>query len=305
MRRIPTFVLYADEIDAMQADWLHVETIQARSRLHDYRIKPHRHEHLFQILYMREGEAQLYAGEDVLVLAAPAVVTMPPVEVHGYDFSADVEGVVVTILEREVGAMLESAPALRDLFRAPRPVALVDWPEQTERLAASLDALMAASTQPGPARNLLLKAHLSLALAAISETVTPRPDETRAAGRSDLLVRRFRGLVEDHFRDHWPIGAYATRLGITQTHLNRLCREVLGLSALQVVNRRLVIEARRLLAFTSLEVKEIAGEIGFDDAAYFTRFFRRETGRTPLTSRAEMVGAAVEGGMAETRAGRG
>ena len=81
------------------------------------------------------------------------------------------------------------------------------------------------------------------------------------------------------------MAAYAQRLGLTVTHLNRLCREHLSDTALGIVNARILLEAKRCLIFTSLSVKETAAAVGFDDAAYFTRFFRRESGLSPLAFR--------------------
>ena len=62
---------------------------------------------------------------------------------------------------------------------------------------------------------------------------------------------------------------------ITPTQLNRVCREVLGKSALGAINARLLLEAERDLVYTFIGVKEIALSLGFSDAAYFSRFFSK------------------------------
>ena len=80
--------------------------------------------------------------------------------------------------------------------------------------------------------------------------------------------------------------ALAATLGITPTQLNRVCHQVLGHSALGVLHGRLVLEAQRDLAYTTLSVKQIALGLGFADAAYFSRFFLRQTGHTPSAWRA-------------------
>ena len=82
------------------------------------------------------------------------------------------------------------------------------------------------------------------------------------------------------------VAALAQPLGITTTQLNRACHQVLGHSALGVLHGRLVLEAQRDLAYTTLSVKQIALGLGFNDAGYFTRFFQRETGHTPSAWRA-------------------
>jgi AraC family transcriptional activator of pobA len=79
---------------------------------------------------------------------------------------------------------------------------------------------------------------------------------------------------------------YAQALGVSAGQLSRLCREVLGVSALDVVNARIVHEAQRELAYSLLGIKQIAAVLGFEDEAYFGRFFKKHTGHRPTEFRA-------------------
>jgi AraC family transcriptional regulator, transcriptional activator of pobA len=106
------------------------------------------------------------------------------------------------------------------------------------------------------------------------------------ASRKALRVERFRALVDARFATRAPLAHYARELGITVGQLSRLCREVLGLSAQAVVNARVLHEARRELIYTSASVGHIAQALGFQDEAYFGRFFRKHSGHTPSAFRA-------------------
>ena len=68
---------------------------------------------------------------------------------------------------------------------------------------------------------------------------------------------------------------------MSESRLNRLCRAAAGKSALEVVQDRLTLEARRRLIHVAGPVSSLAYELGFDDPAYFWRFFKRRTGMTP------------------------
>ena len=75
---------------------------------------------------------------------------------------------------------------------------------------------------------------------------------------------------------------------MTADHLSRSCRAVAGQSALDLLHERMLLEARRLLAYTDASVAEVAGDLGFDDPSYFSRFFARRAGRSPQDWRAAL-----------------
>ena len=77
------------------------------------------------------------------------------------------------------------------------------------------------------------------------------------------------------------MAAYAQALALTQTTLNRLCRQFSGKGALDLIQERLVIAARRHLIYTDASVEAIAYGLGFQDPAYFSRFFKRHTAMAP------------------------
>ncbi|MCR4269467.1 helix-turn-helix domain-containing protein, partial [Nitratireductor sp. ZSWI3] len=108
---------------------------------------------------------------------------------------------------------------------------------------------------------------------------TPRPHG--AATRDSQRMQALEMLISTHFREHRPVGFYAGRVGVSVAHLNRLARRGAGASVSQLITRRLLEAARRDLIFTPTPVQAIAYSLGFQDPAYFNRFFRRQTGTTP------------------------
>jgi AraC-like DNA-binding protein len=102
---------------------------------------------------------------------------------------------------------------------------------------------------------------------------------------SDGLDSRFRMLLERDFRKAHDAEHYARRLGYSVRTLNRATRRVADESPKQAVHRRLVLEARRLLAHTDRPVATIAYELGFTDPSNFSTFFRRQTDETPSAFR--------------------
>lgn len=80
---------------------------------------------------------------------------------------------------------------------------------------------------------------------------------------------------------------YAKQLNIHTNHLNRAVKEIMGRTTSEIINERLIQEAKILLRYTSLNIAEIAYLLGFNEAAYFTNFFKKQTNQTPMNFRKE------------------
>lgn len=270
MKSIPSYALYG-ETNSDEHEWLHWETIQSRSRLHNYRIAPHRHEQFCQILYLTAGWGQVTIDGARFELSPPAAAVVPAMSVHAYQFSDDVDGVVVTLMERDVR---EAGELPAQVFAA------------GDEVGEAIDRLIEEADRAGAAHELAMRARIALLVVAIqrvrhaAETIGPE-----VSRRSVLHAQAFRWLVDQRFRETRRIADYADEMGISQTHLNRVCREVLGVSALAVVERRVALEARRQLLFSSLPIKQIGAELGYDDPAYFSRVLKRVLGRSPAALR--------------------
>jgi AraC-like DNA-binding protein len=126
----------------------------------------------------------------------------------------------------------------------------------------------------------LLRAVLYELLVRLSRWYVGRVGATGRAA-SPTVVDRFRLLVERDFTSSHRVSTYSARVNLTPGHLNALCRKELGRSASSVIRERVVLEAKRRLLYTPDPAFAIAAELGFADASYFGRFFRRETGVTP------------------------
>ncbi|MEM7797726.1 MAG: helix-turn-helix domain-containing protein [Chloroflexota bacterium] len=95
------------------------------------------------------------------------------------------------------------------------------------------------------------------------------------------LTQEFHQLVKSSAIEHHNLSYYADRLGISPAYLSALTKDVVGLSAGKILRQQLALEAKRLLAHSTLTVAQIADQLNFEDASYFGRFFKRETQQTP------------------------
>jgi len=262
--------------------------------LHNWTIKPHQHKELLHIFYIAAGSGNVQLDMVSYELSTPCVMVIPAHTVHGFTFGADIDGHVVTLhhcsLDESLGATAEVIEALS------RPRIIPASKFATDRLIGDLfDQLVGEFSGISPVRGVALRAFFSLALVwivrALATEIGLRPTTTL---KQDRRAAEFTALVEEHFREGATLDFYAARLGITPTQLNNISNAALGRTAKRVVHDRIYLEARRNLVYTMLTVKEIAGLVGFDDPAYFARFFSRHAGMTPSEFRRQSLLRATQ-----------
>ena len=276
---IPIFALYG-ETPAAPVDMLHVEAIQSRSRLYQWKIDVHAHRSLHQILWIGSGTATIALDEQRVQRDGPVAVIVPPGVVHGFKFSPHTEGQVFTfnphaMIEGDVPA---TGQALRDLFAAARILEFEPDGAATMRIDRLFAELADEFASPDAGNS---PVPLWLGRAIVWRLAQQSERQARHAAPGGDQFTRFLLLVEAHHCEHWPIARYADALGMTPERLNRLAKAETGQNALDVVHARLTREACRRLTYIAAPISKLSFELGFEDPAYFCRFFKRRTGQSP------------------------
>lgn len=284
MRYVPTYALYGEPGARDGAELVHCETIEDRSRLHDFRIAAHRHDQLFQLLLLLGGSGEVVLDGIRSALAPVSLVLIPATVVHGYSFSNMVDGFVVTLYQAEFERILRAFPAAARCLGRPQIVPVDAGASGIVDCIRSV-ALEYAGHAPG--RHTMLEAHLMAAWIGAYRVQTASAELGQSAvTRGAAHAQRFRDMVDRNFQLRRPVEDYASELGMTPVHLRRLCHAHFGTSPKGLLNARAILEAKRLLVFSALNVQEIAAATGFDDHAYFSRFFRHMAGLSPTAFRA-------------------
>lgn len=291
---VPKFALYGER-DAGSM-MLHIEDVQARSRLYHWDISAHLHPGLYQLVFVLSGPVHIDLEEQRHDGHAPVVAVMPPGVAHAFRFGPDTEGYVLTLHTRwPIDGDVAMADAYRVLFAKPRILPLINRSADSARIDVALRELMNEFRQPdGP--------H-SPATGWLARTVIWRTarwvelesqDAAQAMPMHSDVFTRFRMLVEAHFTEHWEVTRYSGLLGLTPERLNRICKQQANTSAFEIVQDRLLREACRRLIYVVVPVSQLAYELGFADAGYFGRFFKRRTGLSPNHYRKRHSGYELE-----------
>ncbi|CAH0497145.1 helix-turn-helix domain-containing protein [Novosphingobium sp. CECT 9465] len=288
LSRIPTYALYGEGASPIPGGFAHIETIAERSALHDWEIGVHRHDHFVQVLLIEEGHAEVTLDGVSADLEAPGRVIVPAAAVHGFRFRQGTRGFVLTLsTDFSTRATDSSDPLLTALSRGGLAPLAAQSRVRAFWLACEMLGLQQRWEQHDP---------LFLALAeALIRTLASEALPADSATAADRRLDRFRQLVELHYRQHRSLDFYAQALGVTRRTLSRLIAVRLGCSPLDLIHRRLALEAHRMLRYTNATVTQVSAELGFDDPSYFSRFYQRVTGRRPGAERQAQAGFNLPG----------
>lgn len=278
---IQTYSLFGDDRDL--PDVVHCETIEARSRLHDWEFTPHRHGALHQVLLLESGGGRATLDGETHRLRPPLVVNVPRGIVHGYEFERGTKGLVITMAAEMLDETLHPEEGLAQvLARAAVLKAGEDIPDTMREIAGTFATRTFARAH-------ILRAHCALLLGQIAQRMA-KQNETAVVAPASGLLARFETLVDARFKEQLSVRDYAAELAVSATHLSRVTRAATGRPASKLIEERLMREARRNLVYTNLPVSTIAYELGFDDPAYFSRAFTRCTGLNPRAFRERKAG---------------
>lgn len=153
---------------------------------------------------------------------------------------------------------------------------------EIERMQIFFNLLFQEYQRPTP-NNKVLQHLLFLTLHEIQRTAK---EHRPLAASSELAVyKKFVELLEAHLKMHWPVSAYASRLYLSEKQFSRVIRNVTNQSVSEIIRNRITLEAKRLLTSTDLNINQVSDSLGFDDVAYFARYFKRETAHSPTEFR--------------------
>jgi AraC family transcriptional activator of pobA len=279
---VPAFFLYGEPLQPPDERMVHVETIATRSQHHNWNIRPHRHRDLHQILFIQRGQVEAQVDEIAETLRAPAIVVSPPGVVHSFRFQPGTIGSVTSFASGLVPELESEGSNIAHFLQRPAVLALDRASVKATDLAMLGDMLLREFSRSAPGRHVALRGLVAAMLANVMRLT--RLSETGGADTPAPeceLVARFRRLVELRYREQVGLVAYAAELGVSQARLRRACLHVAGQSPGELVHLRLLVEAERQLRYTSMSIAQIGYHLGFQDPAYFSRFFQNRMGQSP------------------------
>jgi AraC-like DNA-binding protein len=245
------------------------------------------------LVHIESGSARHTVDFTDYTLRAGDVLWVRAGQVHHWGAIADIEGTVAMFGPHTVDERT------RDLIRSHLVRQRNHWPAADladTPVSQALDLLALSGIDPRATQRAdLRQAALAHCLAALLvQLALVEPGGTAPApGPTHEAYAWFRDHIEEHFRSWHKVGQYADRLGYSTRTLNRLARQHTGLSAKELIDERVALEAKRQLCHADASVSEIAEQLGFDDASNFSSYFLRQTQLTPGTFRIQSRSAGT------------
>ncbi|QFS83314.1 Bifunctional transcriptional activator/DNA repair enzyme AdaA [Roseivivax sp. THAF40] len=152
-------------------------------------------------------------------------------------------------------------------------------------LTGEIEAMQREMSRDGLYLRDALEAHLALISVWLRRQVAAGAADRPKEGASQRLAHRFAALVVRDHRSDRVMADYASALDVTPTHLTRVCKAVSGMTAAEMITERKLYAARQMLSRKEPSIAQVATDLGFHSAAYFTRFVQSHTGQTPSSLR--------------------
>ncbi len=253
-------------------------------------VFPHRHDY-YTVLFVINADGEHVIDYKAFRLAKNQVFFVSPGQVHQVKLNALPKGWVVTftrdfLTENDISEEFILNVNLFQPYGDSPPVFLDEI--STQRLVNTIQEMEACLPQPLLYRDRALGALLQLFLIYTNQCCALISNNAHEPESNEVcILRDFKQLVDLHFTQWHKVNQYAEALYITPKHLSNTVKLTTGKTAKQLIQNRLMLEAKRLLLHTNQSVKEIAYHLGFEEPLHFSAFFKKGLNQSPSNYRAK------------------
>jgi AraC-like DNA-binding protein/quercetin dioxygenase-like cupin family protein len=248
---------------------------------------PHRHDY-YELLFLSEGAGTHVIDFTPYLVKPPVFHFLSKGQVHFWQLDKPLKGYALLFPEEFLGAPTSNIIRTHDLsfFNNVGQAPYLSVDQDMELFGSLIQGIEQEYLDENKRSLSILRSYLHILLSNLNRLYTSlHPDEQ---SQSSSLVRQFKQLVTEHFLTDHSAQDYADKLGVSDSHLRNMVKSVTGVAPGNLIREHLVLEAKRMLAHSNETVAEIGYSLNFEDSSYFGRFFKRETGLSPVAFRQQI-----------------
>ena len=259
---------------------LYVNTFKNHLETHNFIEKPHRHNFYLLVLFTNgSGVHEIdFARFDII---PGSLFVLQPGQIHHWHLSSDIEGYII-FYSQEIynvyfgNKKIENYPFYQSVMN--QPEIFFDANELT-RVQPYFDLMIAENKNNLPKKedkllNLLDCIHIEISRKYLSDT-------NHITHSYNYKIHQLEQFLEQYYKTEKSPSFYALKMNITLKHLNRICKDIVNQTVTELIAKRIILEAKRLLINPTQSINQVADVLGFDNYSYFTKLFKKQAGITP------------------------
>jgi len=242
-------------------------------------MKAHSHD-FYLVMLFTKGSGKHSIDFNTYTVNRGSVFFMSPSEIHSWNLSDDADGYVLFFkhsfyLMDALSKQLFKLPFFKSKDKI-RHVLLNE--EELKNIETVFKSIVIEAESALAFKNAILRSYLDVLLFKFADIITINNDERI---QPISLVPELAILIESFFMEHQPVSFYAEKLNTTSQQLNSITKNYLDKTVAELIQERMIAEAKRLMVYSSLTISEIAYQLNFNDNSYFNRFFKKAEKCTP------------------------
>jgi AraC-like DNA-binding protein len=251
---------------------------------------PHRHS-FYHLVLFTHGAGTHSIDFERFDVKPGQIYFMVPGQVHSWHFEGFTDGYIINFSEAFIQSFLFKTGYLDcfSFFNGNLNDAVVNLPANSFATVKELfERIINEISSPAPSGSDMVRL-LMLQIFILVNRLNNNPVTAGKLTYNQTLLKNYQKLIEQHYADIKLPKDYAELLYITPNHLNAVCKDLLGLSAGELIRNRTLLEAKRLLTNPQLSISDISFRLNFSDNSYFTKFFKKTEGVTPEEFRKQIL----------------
>ncbi|MDD2389907.1 MAG: helix-turn-helix domain-containing protein [Desulfobacterales bacterium] len=256
-------------------------------RIGNLMIEPHRHS-FYEVIWFTRSLGKHFVDFAAYDIRPNTLFFISKNQVHSYEKRNDIQGHLMRFQENFVRKLPDDRMAWfhYSLFKPGTPPFRLIPDSKCSFFSTLITLIQRETGSSDQHRHEDMLLDLLDAFLIEAERIEPEYDSSSMEQQTIMNVYyEFVSHLEQHYTEHYRVEQYAELVKLSPKRLSEICRTVTGMTAKKLIEERVVLEAKRYIRYSGLSIKQVCHRLGFEDPAYFSKFFKKVTSTSPTQFR--------------------